>query len=196
MEKKWGIEIVMKIWIELEIVIDWMTVLFFWIYASFIISHIFFHSFFLCYSMGNTFSSEDTRGSPIIEAKSLLSQGDEAGAFDVLKKAAEHEDMMACYDCGFMMIQGIGCEKDWEEGLDLMNKGVRLEKESEDMSWKSDGSASDCLNHNQWILIFAFWWLLFWITPFHYSVNTLLNISQPPFLRPFFSSCAYCYLSF
>ena len=56
---------------------------------------------------------------------------------------------MACYDCGFMMIQGIGCEKDWEEGLDLMNKGVRLEKESEDMSWKSDGSASDCLNHNQ-----------------------------------------------
>ena len=95
--------------------------------------------------MGNTFSSKDTRGSPIIEAKSLLSQGDKAKAFDVLKKAAEHEDVMACYDCGFMMIQGIGCEEDWKGGLELLFKGVELEKESEDMSWKSDGSASELL---------------------------------------------------
>ena len=86
---------------------------------------------------------EDTGGSPIIEAKSLLSQGDATGAFGVLKKAAEHGDVMACYDCGFMMIQGIGCEKDWEGGLELLSKGVELEKESEDMSWKSDGSASE-----------------------------------------------------
>ena len=86
---------------------------------------------------------EDTGGSPIIEAKSLLSQGDEAGAFAVLKKAAEHGDVMACYDCGFMMIQGIGCKKDREGGLELISKGVELEKESEDMSWKSDGSASE-----------------------------------------------------
>ena len=93
--------------------------------------------------MGNTFSSEDTRGSPIVEAKSLLSQGDKAGAFDVLKKAAEHGDVMACYDCGFMMIQGIGCRKNLREGLKLLSKGVELEKESEDMSWKSDGSASE-----------------------------------------------------
>ena len=83
------------------------------------------------------------RTSPIIEAKSLLSQGDKAGAFDVLKKAAENGDVMACYDCGFMMIQGIGCMKDWEEGIELLSKGVELEKESEDMSWKSDGSASE-----------------------------------------------------
>ena len=93
--------------------------------------------------MGNTFSSKDTRGSPIIEAKSLLSQGDKAKAFDVLKKAAEHGDVMACFDCGFMMIQGIGCEKNWRGGLKLLSKGVELEKESEDMSWKSDGSASE-----------------------------------------------------
>ena len=83
------------------------------------------------------------RTSPIIEAKSFLSQGDEAGAFDVLKKAAEHGDVMACFDCGFMMIQGIGCKQNWRGGLKLLSKGVELEKESEDMSWKSDGSASE-----------------------------------------------------
>ncbi len=93
--------------------------------------------------MGNTFSSEDTGGSPIIEAKSLLSQGDEAGTFAVLKKAAEHGDVMACYDCGFMMIQGIGCRKNQGGGLKMLSKGMELEKESEDMSWKSDGSASE-----------------------------------------------------
>ena len=86
---------------------------------------------------------EDTGGSPIIEAKSLLSQGDVTGAFGVLKKAAEHADVMACYDCGFMMIQGIGCEENWRGGLKLLSKGMELEKESEDMSWKSDGSASE-----------------------------------------------------
>ena len=66
---------------------------------------------------------KDTGGSPIIEAKSLLSQGDEAGAFGVLKKAAEHGDVMACYDCGFMMIQGIGCEKNWEGGVEPVLRG-------------------------------------------------------------------------
>ena len=83
------------------------------------------------------------RTSPVIEAKSFLSQGDEAGAFGVLKKAAENGDVMACYDCGFMMIQGIGCEKNLEGGLKLLSKGVELEKESSDMSWKSDRSASE-----------------------------------------------------
>ena len=105
-------------------------------------SHIFFHSFFF-FIMSFEPKQEGTGGSPIIEAKSLLSQGDEAGAFDVLKKAAEHEDVMACFDCGFMMIQGIGCRKNWRGGLKMFSKGVRLEKESEDMSWKSDGSASE-----------------------------------------------------
>ena len=88
---------------------------------------------------------EDTGGSPIIEAKSFLSQGDEAGAFGVLKKGAEHGDVMACYDCGFMMIQGIGCEKNWKGGLKLLSKGMELEKESDEVSWKSDGSASELL---------------------------------------------------
>ena len=83
------------------------------------------------------------RTSPVIEAKSFLSQGDEAKAFDVLKKAAKHRDVMACFDCGFMMIQGIGCEKNWRGGLELISKGTSLEKELEDMSWKSDGSASE-----------------------------------------------------
>ena len=86
---------------------------------------------------------EGTGGSPIIEAKSLLSQGDVAGAFAVLKKAAENGNVMACFDCGFMMIQGIGCEKNWEEGLELISKGEELEEESKDTNWKSDGSASE-----------------------------------------------------
>ena len=86
---------------------------------------------------------EDTGGSPVIEAKSFFSQGDATGAFAVLKKAAENGDVMACFDCGFMMIQGIGCRKNQGGGLKLLYKGMELEKESEDMSWKSDGSASE-----------------------------------------------------
>ena len=85
----------------------------------------------------------NTKSSPIIGAKSLLSNRDEARAFGVLKKAAEDGNVMACFDCGFMMIQGIGCERDWKGGLELLSKGVGLEKESSDMSWKSDGSASE-----------------------------------------------------
>ena len=78
----------------------------------------------------------------IIEAKSLLSNGDEAGALAVLKKAAERGDVMACYDAGFMMIQGIGCEMCLEEGIGLINKGMNLEKDSKDLSWKSCESVS------------------------------------------------------
>ena len=101
--------------------------------------------------MGNTASSkikpqrEDPYISPIIEAKSLLSNGDEAGALAVLKKAAESGDVMACYDGGFMMIQGIGCDKDLRGGLELMSKGMKLEEESEDSSWKLDGSATELI---------------------------------------------------
>ena len=107
--------------------------------------------------MGNTNSSqkrpqkpsqqepqrEDTGISPIIEAKSLLSYGDVDETFAVLKEAAENGNVMACFDCGFMMIQGIGCKKDMKGGLELISKGVELEKESSDMSWKSDGSSSE-----------------------------------------------------
>ena len=95
--------------------------------------------------MGNSESSEQGRSSLITEAKSLLSNGDEAGAFAVLKKAANKGNVMACYDCGFMMIQGIGCEKNWEGGVELMRKGVKLENESENVSWKSNGSVTELL---------------------------------------------------
>ena len=83
--------------------------------------------------------------SPIIQAKSLLSNGDEAGALAVLKEAAESGNVMACYDAGFMMIQGIGCDVDCYGGLELISKGMKLEKELEDLSWKSDGSATELL---------------------------------------------------
>ena len=76
---------------------------------------------------------EDTGTSPIIEAKSLLSNGDEGGAFGVLKKGAESGDVMACYDSGFMMIEGIGCGVDWRGGFELMGRGRELEEETEDM---------------------------------------------------------------
>ena len=81
--------------------------------------------------------------SSFIEAKSLLSKGDVAGAFAVLQEGARNGNVMACFDCGFMMIQGIGCKKDWKGGLELISKGVELEKQSSDMSWKSDGSISE-----------------------------------------------------
>ena len=64
---------------------------------------------------------EDTEISPIIEAKSLLSKGDEAGAFVVLAEAAWKGNVVTCYDCGFMMIEGIGCEKNMWEGLGYMS---------------------------------------------------------------------------
>ena len=92
---------------------------------------------------------EDTGISPIIKAKSLLSKGDVKGAFTVLKEGARNGNVMACFDCGFMMIQGIGCEKNWNGGFKLISKGVELEQKYWYRRWKSDGSASDCLNHNQ-----------------------------------------------
>ena len=83
------------------------------------------------------------RISPIIEAKSLLSNGDVTGAFTVLKEAAKNGDVMACFDCGFMMIQGIGREKNWKRGIELISKGVKLEERSSSMNWKSGGSTSE-----------------------------------------------------
>ena len=109
-----------------------MTVLFF-----------LFFLFIVVFIMSFESKQEGTEVSPIIEAKSLLSQGDEAGAFGVLKEGAENGDVMACFDCGFMMYQGIGCEKDRKRGLDLMNKGVKLEGRSSSMNWKSGGSTSE-----------------------------------------------------
>ena len=88
---------------------------------------------------------EDMSTSPIIEAKSLLSNGDEERAFGVLKKAADGGNVMACFDVGFMMIQGIGCEKDREGGFEMFDKGIELKGYEEDMRWKSDGSATEVI---------------------------------------------------
>ena len=93
-------------------------------------------------------SSRQNGLSPINSAKSLLSNGDAEGALAVLKKAADEGDVMACFDGGFMMIQGIGCERDVEGGLELMKKGEKLkEKMKDDYDyWKYDGSVTDVLD--------------------------------------------------
>ena len=52
---------------------------------------------------------------------------------------------MACYDCGFMMIQGIGCENNWRGGLKMIKRGRKLEEKEKDEGWKSDGSVTDVL---------------------------------------------------
>jgi len=83
--------------------------------------------------------------SPIVEARSLLSNGDERGAFAVLREGASRGNVMACYDAGFMIFQGIGCEEDWEGGLELIEKGRKLEEGKVNDNWKSDGSATDVL---------------------------------------------------
>ena len=98
-------------------------------------------------------SSKQHGLSPINEAKSLLSNGDAEGALGVLKKAADEGDVMACFDGGFMMIQGIGCEKDVEGGLELMKKGEKLKKMKDNHWWKHDGSVTDVLDEQTMDLI-------------------------------------------
>ena len=62
-----------------------------------------------------------------------------------LIKGAESGDVMACYDVGFLMIQGIGCDVDWKGGIEFVSKGSKLEEESPDMSWKLCGSATELI---------------------------------------------------
>ena len=99
--------------------------------------------------MGNSQSSKPKQKkqgvSLIIKARSLLSNGDEGGALAVLREEAQKGNVMACYDCGFLMIQGIGCEKDKWEGLELLEKGWKLEQKEDGIVWRSDGSATDVL---------------------------------------------------
>ena len=96
--------------------------------------------------MGNSQPKQNKqRISLIIEASTLLLNGDERGAFAVLREGADGGNVMACYDCGFMMIQGIGCEEDWEGGLKMIERGRKLEEQEEDEGWKSDGNATDVL---------------------------------------------------
>ena len=109
---------------------------------SFFTSFFIVHFFFI---MSLQQEEEDLGISPIIKAKSLLSNGDKAGAFAVLKEGAESGNVMACYDVGFMMIQGIGCDVDWKGGIEFVSKGSKLEEESPDMSWKLYGSATELI---------------------------------------------------
>ena len=73
--------------------------------------------------MGNSISSNKQeppkikrnskrKESPVIkEGRKLVLNGDMEGAFAVLKKGAEEGDVMACFDVGIMMIEGIGSVK-------------------------------------------------------------------------------------
>ena len=103
---------------------------------------------------------EDLGISPIIKAKSLLSNGDKAGAFAVLKEGAESGDVMACYDVGFMMIQGIGCDVDWKGGIEFVSKGSKLEEESPDMSWELCGSATELIEPQSMFIGGLLFWLM------------------------------------
>ena len=104
-----------------------------------------FHSFHF-FSIMSLEPKQNKQGtSPIIEARTLLSNGDERGAFSVLREGASRGNVMACYDCGFMMIQGIGCEKDWKGGLELIERGRKLGEQDGNEVWKSAGSATDVL---------------------------------------------------
>ena len=94
--------------------------------------------------MGVSFSSGyDDGKSSIIEAKSLFSNGDVKRAFAVVREGALRGNVMACFDCGFMMIQGIGCRKDWKGGISLLKKGCDLMRELNDDCWRGDGSLSE-----------------------------------------------------
>ena len=81
--------------------------------------------------------------SPIIEAKSFFTKGDVEQAFGVVREGALRGNVMACFDAGFMMIQGIGCVKDWKGGMELLEKGYSLAKDSKDDDWRADGSVSE-----------------------------------------------------
>ena len=103
-----------------------------------------------------------SRISPIERSKSLLSNGDEEGALDALKKGAEKGNVMACHDMGFMMIQGIGCERDLEGGLELISRGKKLEQNEKDMSWKLEGSVTELMEPQSMNLLGEFLFLVFW----------------------------------
>ena len=94
--------------------------------------------------MSSQLREEVNTGTSLIkQAKSLFSKGDVKGAFGVLRGAALGGNMMACFDAGFMMIQGIGCERDREGGVELLKKGYSLVRDSKDDCWKEDGSVSE-----------------------------------------------------
>ena len=64
------------------------------------------------------------------------------GVLGSLIEKAEDGNIMACYDAGFMLVQGIECEKNVAEGLKWMRTGRKLEEQSENMKWKLSKSIS------------------------------------------------------
>ena len=65
------------------------------------------------------------------------------GAFAVLKKSALEGNVMACFDAGFMTIQGIGTRGGLKGGWKLLKKGCDLVRDSKDDCWKGDGSVCE-----------------------------------------------------
>ena len=88
--------------------------------------------------MGNSQSSQnrDEEASSLKNQEIFLSHEEAENVLCVLKDRALEGNVMACYDAGFMMIQGIGCWRDWREGLKLIIRGSDLEENEEDESWK------------------------------------------------------------
>ena len=116
-----------------------------------------FYSF--SFNMGNSQSSrgKDTGTSSVTE---------EEKAFAALKERASRGNVMACYDAGFMMIQGIGCWRDWRGGLELIKRGSELEGAAKDESWKSDESATKLTGPQTMFLrgLFLVHLCCFWLT--------------------------------
>ena len=77
------------------------------------------------------------------KAKSLFLKGDMEGAFIALREGDFEGNASACFDIGFMLIQGIGCLKNLKEGMELIKKGCDLFRNSKDDSWKSNGRLSE-----------------------------------------------------
>ena len=115
----------------------------------------------------------DTRTSPINESKTPLTEWDKEGDLSVLKKATESGNVMGCYDTGFVMIQGIGCEEDLKGGLELIAKRGVKHEESGDTSWKSSGSATDVVEPQTMrsrglsSLSECSFWMMFCVSSFH-----------------------------
>ena len=89
--------------------------------------------------------TKKARISPIVEAKSLLSIGDAAGALEVLKEGEKNGDLMACFDRAFLIMHGIGCIRNMKEGFELLEKGVKEKKKKRGNDWKADGSVTELL---------------------------------------------------
>ena len=129
--------------------------------------------------------------SPIIQAKALLSKGKKKKAFAVLKKAAWNDrNVMACYDCAFMMFKGIGCQASRRydlEGLWLLCNGMDLEKEPSKRNWKSDGSVTELFGRQKlsvaclFLLMTSFFESLFIVLNSHingcYSTPSFISIN-------------------